>query len=121
MADLDIQSLSGIDLDAAVARALGWTDVAVAWMTNDYTNLGGKDPSGWESNVPAYSTSLSAAWSLTNDWKSWRLDFDTDYGIDRRTGWSVHVNGCCLVQFAATAPVAICRAFLLAKGVLTDG
>jgi hypothetical protein len=42
--------------------------------------------------------------------KSFRLDFDRDYGIDRRTGWSISVNGGCLVMFERSLIVALFRA-----------
>lgn len=41
-----------------------------------------------------------------------RLDFDAAYGPEKRTGWSVHVDGACLVQFADTAPEAVCHAII---------
>jgi len=31
-----------------------------------------------------------------------RIDFDTDYGIDHRKGWTIIVNGMVIVQFRRT-------------------
>lgn len=31
--------------------------------------------------------------------KSLRIEYDTDYGIDKRTGWSATVDGVVVVQF----------------------
>jgi hypothetical protein len=30
--------------------------------------------------------------------RSLQIDYDTDYGIDHRSGWSVHINGICYVE-----------------------
>lgn len=40
------------------------------------------------------------AYTERPDAMSLRLDWDRDYGMDKRTGWSVHLNGVCVVQFA---------------------
>ena len=39
--------------------------------------------------------------------KNFRLEFDRDYGIDKRTGWSIVVNGCFVVQLEPWLIVAI--------------
>lgn len=44
---------------------------------------------------------------------SLRLDYDTNYGIDNRRGWSVHVNGICYVEFWREPITAILRAITL--------
>lgn len=36
-----------------------------------------------------------------------RLEYDVDYGIDRRSGWSVTVNGSVIVQFAPSPEEAL--------------
>lgn len=36
-----------------------------------------------------------------------RLEYDVDYGIDRRAGWSVTVNGSVIVQFAPSPEEAL--------------
>ena len=36
-----------------------------------------------------------------------RLDYDVDYGIDRREGWSVIVDGRVIVQFSKTPAQAL--------------
>lgn len=68
--------------------------------------------------VPWYSTDIAAAWQVVEKLRprTFRLEFDTDYGINKRTGWTVCINAHCLVQFAATAPRAICLAALKAVG-----
>lgn len=43
--------------------------------------------------------------------KPFRLDYDPDYGIDHRTGWTVHYDGCVLVQFAKGPLRALWRAW----------
>ena len=44
--------------------------------------------------------------------KSFALQYDRDYGIDRRSGWSVVVDGSVAVQFARNRLVALVRAWL---------
>lgn len=39
------------------------------------------------------------------------LEFDRDYGISHRTGWSVIYNGCVIVQFQSNPIVALFKAF----------
>jgi hypothetical protein len=43
--------------------------------------------------------------------KSFGLDYDTDYGVKKRTGWSVHINGRVMVQFHPDPKEAIGLAF----------
>lgn len=43
--------------------------------------------------------------------KPFRLDYDPDYGIDHRSGWTVHYDGCVLVQFARGPLRALWRAW----------
>lgn len=42
--------------------------------------------------------------------KQLRIDFDTNYGINKRTGWSIAVNGSYLVQLERFLLVAIVKA-----------
>lgn len=41
---------------------------------------------------------------------SFRLEYDVDYGIDRKTGWSVVIDGSVVVQFADTPEEALQKA-----------
>lgn len=50
--------------------------------------------------------------------KPFRLDFDPDYGIDHRRGWSVHYDGTCLVQFGRGPLRALWAAWRAWRGVL---
>lgn len=43
--------------------------------------------------------------------KSLRVDYDTSYGIDDKSGWSVAIDGHYLVQFERFLFVAISKAF----------
>ena len=43
--------------------------------------------------------------------KSLTIDFDTAYGIDKRTGWSIAINGCYVVQFADSLGEALRAAY----------
>lgn len=42
--------------------------------------------------------------------KSFRLEYDSDYGIDHRSGWSVVVEGSVVVQFADNPEIALRQA-----------
>ena len=44
---------------------------------------------------------------------SFRLDYDTNYGIDNKRGWSVHINGMCHVQFWPEPITAILWSIML--------
>jgi len=48
------------------------------------------------------------------------LDSDTNYGIDKREGWSVSINGHVLSQFEPTAELAIEKATAEWKEMLAD-
>lgn len=39
--------------------------------------------------------------------KELRIEFDTDYGIDKKTGWSVTMDGAVVIQFAPTPEIAL--------------
>lgn len=39
-----------------------------------------------------------------------RVDYDTEYGIEQRTGWSVAINGSYIVQFERFLIFAIAKA-----------
>ena len=43
--------------------------------------------------------------------KNFKLVYDADYGIDKRTGWSVCINGSYLSQLEKSLIVAIVKAF----------
>lgn len=42
-----------------------------------------------------------------NRGQSFRLEYDVDYGIDRKSGWSVVIGGSVVVQFADTVQAAL--------------
>ena len=43
--------------------------------------------------------------------KSLRIDYDVDYGIDKRTGWSIHWDRLCVVQLEPWFVVAVFKAW----------
>ena len=45
------------------------------------------------------------------------VEFQSNYGVDDATGWSVAIDGVSTVQFAETAPLAIVLACLRAKNI----
>ena len=40
-----------------------------------------------------------------------KIEYDKDYGIDKRTGWSIAINGWYVVQFHKYLVVALIKAF----------
>ena len=46
-----------------------------------------------------------------------RVDFDRDYGIENRTGWSLSVNGSYLLQFVSLLRVLVRLFAEVAKSV----
>lgn len=70
--------------------------------------------SRYEEIVPNYSTSIIDARKIVKkiNPRQFSLDYDTDYGFDKRTGWSVVIDGVVLSQFAETPELAICLAAL---------
>jgi hypothetical protein len=54
---------------------------------------------------PAYVTALLL--SRIADHHDIRLEFDRDYGMSKRTGWSVSVDGSVLVEFASDPLLAL--------------
>jgi hypothetical protein len=45
-------------------------------------------------------------------WKSFAIEWDTDYGIDRRSGWSIIHDGIVVVELEPWLVVAIVKAFV---------
>ena len=39
------------------------------------------------------------------------IEWDRDYGVDRRSGWTVKVNGCVLAQLERWLAVALWKAW----------
>lgn len=109
---------AGRDLDGWVATfVMGWTEVGDPGHGCDW---GGFPPgvkpfsapdgtSGWKT-LPRYSTDIAAAWSLTERLFGWELE-------QLSLSWQATVHaGVAAEKYATgtTAPLAICRAALLA-------
>ena len=72
---------------------------------------------GWHFRVPQYSTDIAAAWEVVE--KMVPIKYGFNLAIESPPGpwgdWEVHFyNGGTHLAFADTAPLAICRAALLA-------
>jgi hypothetical protein len=116
---------AGRELDALVAeKVMGWSDVGniTIGMT---TYVAGHRPKGEQTVVPAYSTSMAAAWAVVdalrarglhlafNDTLSaWRVLFFTVGRFDTR-----YFTDGANYEFADTPAHAICLAALRAVGV----
>jgi hypothetical protein len=59
-----------------------------------------------------WNDAMRAAKKFANG-KSYHVDFDLNYGKDKLTGWDCVFDGHSWSLFAATGPLAICRAILL--------
>lgn len=68
--------------------------------------------SPWQDPGFRFSADLEDAIWLLDGYPDWTLEYNTDYGIDRRTGYSVSIEGANLCEFAPAPCLAICRAFL---------
>ena len=96
---------AGREMDALIA-------VAIGWVIEDVTAI---SPSGskWARNVhgddawlPYYSTDIAAAWEVV-------VEFNNECTLNNVHGiWGVHFHGG--VGESKSAPLAICRAALLA-------
>ena len=65
------------------------------------------------------STDIAAAWEVVEKLggNMFQLHYDTRYGHESKTGWSVVLDGAVMCEFIDTAPHAICLAALKAMGV----
>lgn len=119
--------VAGPELDARVARALG-CEPAIAhgapWIAEMFCLCDGT-AHGWPMGVPLppgrrdqaiipYSTDGSAAASALDllGAASWAIQYDRDYGVDRRTGYTVTIDGVVRAELEPDLPLAICRAIL---------
>lgn len=104
------------EINEAVARKLGWTDLRIeksAGLRDELVGLknGFSDAAyPFGSTVPPYSTDIEAAWQIVG-----LHDGSFDVGTNIR-GWTCsmqtadHKNS--VSEIAETAPMAICKAFL---------
>src|SRR3990172_60826 len=60
----EIMQLSGRDLDAAVAEALGWDDISINPSTGHLNGTHRLQSTIIRELVPRYSTDIAAAWEL---------------------------------------------------------
>jgi hypothetical protein len=108
---------AGPAMDAAVAEVLGWENLhweEVDRGPNHYA------PEGWWGDGPngecyldrSYSTDIAAAWELAEKYRH------GGFGVGWSESWGMPY---CMMddayEYAETAPLAICRAFLKANGV----
>jgi hypothetical protein len=112
------QREAGRDLDALVAEKI--MGLSIKWLGED--GAGGRDlriddGSLYGQAVPYYSTDIKAAWPLV---RTFGLAVAAEKGGDSFVAGWVHIDrddpGWSLFEMAATAPLAICRAALEAKG-----
>lgn len=106
---------AGRVLDAVVAeRVLNWTHIKHNELLNEYSV--GKDPDvGWRV-IPNFSTDIAAAWEVVEKMPfGYELRLCDYKGSIVRWQAEFHEPGAkTLMVWADTAPLAICRAALLA-------
>lgn len=96
-----------VALEKAVFKALGYED--------------GYIPLHWrEQRVYSHWDRAMLALNRATDGVPVRISYDVNYGIDRRTGWSVSINGVVYSQFEHEGPIAICKAIVAFKGLEID-
>lgn len=103
---------AGRELDAVVAIYVcgwivdDWTAISPTGSRNS-RNAHGDD--GW---LPYYSTNMDAAWQVIEAvWKSWFVSISISPNL---ASCCLQNNGITRSAYAETAPLAICRAALLA-------
>lgn len=115
---------AGRELDALIAeKVMGWTRKGEGWC-----------PPGWESTfmLSAYSTDIAAAWQVVEhfDRSKWCFDLEAfdaageDAWGARFVSWEqLHpvFRGYEPREYAATAPLAICKAALNAVRAEAEG
>lgn len=115
-------------LNVKIAKLLGWTwDDLFALSPSGAMFQRAKDldsekpffdPWWW---LEDYAGSMSVAWKviefLAERGLNPVIEHDTDYGANKRTGWSVHIDRRCLVELVPLEelPEGICRAALSFK------
>jgi hypothetical protein len=107
-------------LDALVAeKVMGWTRVS-EYRPSLLTDLIGQPPDfEYKDIVPSYSAQISAAWAviclLENNGWMWRMQYDA-HEVEV-TFWDMNKeNKSVTASGGSFAPLAICRAALLAVG-----
>lgn len=51
---------------------------------------------------------------------SLKVEYDSDYGIDHRSGWSVTIDGCVYLQFRKLVVIALAAAFFKRRRLRED-
>lgn len=102
-------------INEQVAKALGWKYKKIDWVRPYTWDNKRISPTGEEKYLPDYSRSIEAAWEIISDRIEevtickqygsgvWYSDFRDDKGVLQN------------FETAATAPLAICKAFLKLK------
>lgn len=63
-------------------------------------------------SIPHYSTDIAAAWEVVEKIKpdGFSLTYDVCYGVDKKAGWTVIINGSIYPEFCDSPAKAICLA-----------
>lgn len=138
---MDYEKMEPRELDKAVCLAYGIKpkviyaatapgETTASWFTHEIKDIVEREieymtrnyPTGWAANstcreietYPNVSEDRSDMWLVVDRLKmqQFSLSFDVDYGIDKRIGWSVTIDGINLVSFEAMPARAICLAAL---------
>lgn len=112
----------GPELDAAVARALGWTiyDGNAGTPPNDWPGFVPNGMGGPVYSIPLFSRAPANAWEVVEYLRrKWNVSLDADAVTDWIMSISKpHPDGLFFIASAPTMPEAVCRAVLAAREVL---
>ena len=115
MTEQEVLTLEPRERDAVVAVALGWKQTKVERAGNSY-EVGDVLP-----HLPRFTTSIAHAWELVEEmeeagWHWCSLHYTTTQKGPTFHFWKPGTDG--LAFMADTLPLAICLAYMFAKGAI---
>lgn len=108
----NINKMTLEELQLEIARLKGWK-----------FEIGAGAYAGWwapngrpTSQIPEWPIDIAEGWKLIEEIRRnsnhLKIEFDADYGIDHRFGWTVTIDGAVAVELCESASIAICKAYI---------
>ena len=122
-----IENLTPEELRVEVAKAKGWTKISLSTHNNSTWGLPPGKSSPWQGNIiPGWPTDIFTAWQLVEEMRiaDWNPSIYWDDVDDKGPGnWACCIEHfgkteeeyICFVSIGKTAPIAICKCYLLWK------